>query len=214
MSFTPEQTAMLEEKLSSSHVASRKQGGTSLSYIEGYHVIDEANRIFGFDGWSYSISDIKEVAKEAVEIGARKTDGFHVGVVAQVEVSIRSEDFGYLSREDVGFGDQRGTSAVAVYEMAYKEAVTDALKRALRSFGNQFGNALYDKTQKNVTTDKPKAKKPAAKKTNGAKSEPVVEGIDFLGLIDKLVSEEECSQFRKEYREAVSYTHLTLPTKA
>ena len=31
-----------------------------------------------------------------------------------------------------------------------KEAETDAEKRALKTFGNQFGQALYDKTQSNV----------------------------------------------------------------
>ena len=149
--------------------------------------------------------DIKEVAKEQVEIGARKTEGWHVGVVATVEVTV--ESYGnFVEREDVGFGDQRGTSAVAVYEMAYKEAVTDALKRALRSFGNQFGNALYDKTQKNVTSDKPKAKKPAAKKATAKKETKKANGsksLDFMGLIDALESEEEFSEFRKTYREEI-----------
>jgi hypothetical protein len=39
------------------------------------------------------------------------------------------------------------------HESAVKEAVTDALKRALRSFGNPFGLALYDKTRENVGVD-------------------------------------------------------------
>jgi hypothetical protein len=49
-----------------------------------------------------------------------------------------------VNREDVGHGIAAGTSSEAI-EMARKGAVTDALKRALRSFGNQFGNSLYDK---------------------------------------------------------------------
>ena len=36
------------------------------------------------------------------------------------------------------------------HESAIKEAETDAMKRALMTFGNQFGLALYDKDQKNV----------------------------------------------------------------
>ncbi len=31
------------------------------------------------------------------------------------------------------------------HEAAYKGAVTDAMKRALRHFGDQFGNRLYDR---------------------------------------------------------------------
>jgi recombination DNA repair RAD52 pathway protein len=36
------------------------------------------------------------------------------------------------------------------HESASKEAVTDALKRTLRTFGNPFGLALYDKSRENV----------------------------------------------------------------
>jgi len=35
-------------------------------------------------------------------------------------------------------------------EGAAKEAVTDAIKRTLRSFGNQFGNSLYDKSRSHL----------------------------------------------------------------
>ncbi|MCX7349062.1 MAG: Rad52/Rad22 family DNA repair protein [Alphaproteobacteria bacterium] len=31
--------------------ADRTGGDITLSYLEGWHVIAEANRIFGFDGW-------------------------------------------------------------------------------------------------------------------------------------------------------------------
>ena len=49
---------------------------------------------------------------------------------------------GAPSRTDVGFhtvAEENGEG----HETAYKGAVTDALKRALRTFGDQFGNALY-----------------------------------------------------------------------
>lgn len=39
------------------------------------------------------------------------------------------------------------------HESAIKEAVTDALKRGLRSFGNPFGLALYDKSRASVGVD-------------------------------------------------------------
>lgn len=211
--FNEEQVRMLEEKLNSSYVSKRKQSGVSLSYLEGYHVIDEANRIFGFDGWSYFVSDIKVVGEQDVKIGAQKKDGTEVGVIATVEVCV-SNDEGSVTRQDVGFGSQRGTSHVSVYEMAYKEAVTDALKRALRSFGNQFGNALYDKTQKNVTEDsakpvkgKSKSKKTSAKTkpktSNEGGSKAPTQEKDFIKMIDDLKTEEEFLNFRTEYREEI-----------
>ena len=51
MAFNETQNKALAAKLSAKHVKTRQKGGTTLSYIEGWHAISEANRIFGFDGW-------------------------------------------------------------------------------------------------------------------------------------------------------------------
>ena len=45
------------------------------------------------------------------------------------------------------FGTGVSKTLADSHENAGKEAVTDALKRAMRSFGNQFGNSLYAKTK-------------------------------------------------------------------
>jgi DNA repair and recombination protein RAD52 len=48
--------------------------------------------------------------------------------------------------QDVGYGHiENCKGKAAAFEKAKKEAVTDALKRALRNFGNVLGNCLYDK---------------------------------------------------------------------
>ena len=49
---------------------------------------------------------------------------------------------GAPSRTDVGFQAVTDETADG-HETAFKGAVTDRLKRALRTFGTQFGNALY-----------------------------------------------------------------------
>ncbi|MCY3923834.1 MAG: Rad52/Rad22 family DNA repair protein, partial [Chloroflexi bacterium] len=49
---------------------------------------------------------------------------------------------GASARADVGFQPVTDESPEG-HETAYKGAVTDALKRALRSFGDRFGNGLY-----------------------------------------------------------------------
>ena len=51
MAFTDTQLRLLKAKLDPSHVRTRQAAGATLHYIEGWHVIAEANRIFGFDGW-------------------------------------------------------------------------------------------------------------------------------------------------------------------
>jgi DNA repair and recombination protein RAD52 len=65
---------------------------------------------------------------------------------ATVQVLVHNENHSQdVSREDVGFGTGVAKNLADAHEGAAKEAVTDALKRALRSFGNQFGNSLYSK---------------------------------------------------------------------
>src|SRR4029077_15192414 len=56
-----------------------------------------------------------------------------------------------IMRDGIGTGFGRAPLAEAAHEMALKAAETDATKRALATFGNPFGLALYDKEQAGVT---------------------------------------------------------------
>lgn len=48
--------------------------------------------------------------------------------------------------KDVGYGHiENCKGKAAAFEKAKKEGTTDALKRALRNFGNILGNCVYDK---------------------------------------------------------------------
>ena len=51
MAFTEAQVKNLEAKLDAKHVRTRRVQDTTLAYVEGWHVIAEANRIFGYDAW-------------------------------------------------------------------------------------------------------------------------------------------------------------------
>ena len=50
------------------------------------------------------------------------------------------------------------------HETAYKGAVTDGLKRALRTFGDQFGNSLYGDQHATGSPERPRA--PSARRTS------------------------------------------------
>jgi len=150
MSFSEEQKHLLEAPLSRSHVKSRAQAGRQLSYIEGWTAIAEANRIFGFDGWTRETVDIKCVSEREREIGAQKRPGWSVSYVAKVRVIAQG-----VAREGVGAGHGIDVDAGQAHESAIKEAETDAMKRALMTFGNPFGLALYDKEQTNVSDEAP-----------------------------------------------------------
>ena len=54
-------------------------------------------------------------------------------------------------REGIGTGFGRSPQPELAHDMALKAAETDATKRALATFGNPFGLALYDRDQAQVT---------------------------------------------------------------
>ena len=57
-----------------------------------------------------------------------------------------------LIREGSGAGHGIDVDLGQAHESALKEAETDAMKRALMTFGNPFGLALYDKAQRQVSS--------------------------------------------------------------
>lgn len=141
MAFKPTQVRKLSGKLPERFVKTRTERGMMLSYVEGWHVIDEANRVFGFDGW-----DRETVAAECVCQDARiKACSYAV----RVRIKVRAGKT-IVSREGAGIGHGSGPTLGEAHESALKEAETDATKRALITFGNLFGLALYDKDQAGV----------------------------------------------------------------
>jgi DNA recombination protein Rad52 len=144
MAFTDEQTRQLKAKLNAKHVKTRHSNGAVLHYIEGWHAIAEANRIFGFDGW-----DRETLSSTCVWSGSSR--GEHtIAYTARVRISVRAGEE-IVVREGSGTGEARALSPGQAHELALKSAETDATKRALASFGNAFGLALYDREQAGVT---------------------------------------------------------------
>lgn len=137
--FTPEQIASLEAPLNRAVVKKNPKG---FDYVEGWHAIAEANRIFGFDGWGRELSSLVQVAP-AYQVG----DKWRVAYRATVRITV-----GSIVRDGTGYGSGIGKDLNDAHESAVKEAETDAMKRALMTFGNPFGLALYDKEQTNVQT--------------------------------------------------------------
>ena len=136
MGFSAKQTRALRRGLNSRNVRTRFQNGRELSYIEGWHAIAEANRIFGFDGWD----------RETIEsrcVMAREIRGtFSALYTAKVRVTVRAGGE-TIVREGHGTGEARGGTSGEVHDTACKAAETDATKRALATFGNPFGLVLY-----------------------------------------------------------------------
>ena len=129
----------LEQPLDPTLVSHRKGSkGRTFPYVEGRVAIRQANRIFGFGGWGYEVvGDVVPCETGAVD---RKTG--EMRSVCSYTATVRVTVPGAPPRTDVGFHTVADETPEG-HETAYKGAVTDGLKRALRSFGDQFGNCLY-----------------------------------------------------------------------
>ena len=153
-SFSEDQIDHLENTLDPSVVANRKQGGTQVAYIQAWHAIAEANRIFGFGEWDRETVEMRLVQEKDTIIGKGKSyekEGFKVSYIARVKITVRAGDK-LVVREGTGAGHGIDADIGQAHESATKEAESDAMKRALMMFGNPFGLALYDGSRANVKT--------------------------------------------------------------
>jgi len=152
--LSPEQSAALAAPLNRANVQTRSQAGRSFNYLEGWVAIKEANRIFGFDGWQRETIELRCVAESQRPIGRDQKPGWGVTYIARVRIRIGSQASGApsLVREGSGAGHGIDVDLGLAHESPLKEAETDAMKRALMTFGNPFGLALYDKQQRQVTS--------------------------------------------------------------
>ena len=116
-------TKELQAKLDSGAVKTRVQGGTELQYIEGWHAIAEANRIFGFGNWDRisNVSLIKEVEGK----DRRGNLQWRVSYLGKCTISV-----GNTKRDGHGYGSGIAADLGQAHEGAIKEAETDAMKRA------------------------------------------------------------------------------------
>ena len=138
--FSENQLKALSYNLDESRVKTIDKAGMSFKYLETYDVINVANTIFNYM-WDYTITRLEEVARETNQ------NGNHVITFsAIVKVKIYDAQRNFIEREDTGVGTGTARTVGDAIDNASKSAVSDSLKRSLRSLGGQFGNDLYSKT--------------------------------------------------------------------
>jgi len=136
MSFTDAQLRYLRAPIRSQHIREREVDGKVLSYLEGWHVIAEANRIFGFDGWDRETLSTQCVWQKQID---QRYGTFYL---TRIRITVRAGDK-VIQREGLGSGEAYASTPGQAHERASKAAETDATKRALCTFGNPFGLSLY-----------------------------------------------------------------------
>jgi recombination DNA repair RAD52 pathway protein len=117
------------------------------SFIETWDVIAHLSRIFGVDGWDKHVIESHLIAEEKLANGK-----WNVTYGATVRLTVRFADatvhHGYTIKvsEDVATGTAANQPNLGdAHDLALKTAVSDALKRAAKDLGNQFGLSLYNK---------------------------------------------------------------------
>ncbi|KAK7988116.1 fungal specific transcription factor domain-containing protein [Apiospora arundinis] len=129
----------LEKQLGPEYLSSRSgPSGQKVHYIAAEKCIALANEVFGFNGWSSSIQNIQ------VDFVDENPQTLKISLGLSVVIRVTLRDGTY--HEDIGYGHiENCKGKAAAFEKAKKEGTTDALKRALRNFGNVLGNCIYDK---------------------------------------------------------------------
>jgi hypothetical protein len=136
MAFSAKQLQALRRNPNHRHIRTREANGRELTYLEGWYAISEANRIFGFDGWS------RETLESRCVLARENRGSFLAIYIARVRVTVQANG-AIVIREGHGTGEGHGTSPAEVHDIALKAAETDATKRALATFGKPFGLELY-----------------------------------------------------------------------
>src|SRR5262249_36149498 len=108
-----------------------------------WHAITEANRIFGYEAWDRRTVSTSCVWSEA------KAGTYRAVYTTKVRITVRAGEVKVV-REGSGSCEASAATAGQAHELALKGAETDATKRALATFGNPFGLALYDPEQNGV----------------------------------------------------------------
>ena len=98
MPLAPQQIRKLKSRLNQRHVRTREVEGRTIAYLEGWHVIAEANRIFGFDGWD------RELVDSSCVYTKQQGERFNAAYVARIRIKVRAGEH-WVTREGSGAGE-------------------------------------------------------------------------------------------------------------
>lgn len=145
--ITAEQYDYLMKPLRSTRIASRRQGGKNLSYLESWDVRAHLTRIFGFGNFDAEMIDAALMFQRDY-MGGKDGDTamWEVAYRVTFRLVVRDAKGNEIARYTEGaVGSASGSVDLGgLHDNALKTAASDALKRCAINLGTQFGLSLYD----------------------------------------------------------------------
>jgi recombination DNA repair RAD52 pathway protein len=161
-----------------------------MAYLEAFDVIAHLTRVFSVAGWD------KEVEAELVFEQGSEGDKprWTVAYRAKCRLTVRDPSGEFVCvHEDMATGSATNQPSRAdAHDLALKSAVSDALKRAAKDLGNQWGLSLYGDGSTKSVVGTSLAYDPLAEPTEVTPPEEVRERV--AGLHETLLGEREPAQ--------------------
>lgn len=138
--LTSEQVEMLLRPIK----ARRVMQAQGQSHIPAYDIVAHLNRLFGFGGWDKEIKAI-DLVEERNDVPGK--NGWYVTYRCLMRLTIKSESGQVVAiREDGACGSAQNQPSLGdAHDLAYKNAISYAIKRCAKDWGDQFGLSLYNK---------------------------------------------------------------------
>jgi recombination DNA repair RAD52 pathway protein len=146
MRLSPEQTAALRyPRLNESRVASRRQGGATLNYLEAWDIKATLIRVFGYAGFSADVIDVDVFHLSQAPGQGDRPGNWTAGARCTVRLTLHDPTDGLdVTYTECAASSQTNPQVGEAVDFAIKTAESDALKRAAIYLGTQFGLSLYD----------------------------------------------------------------------
>ena len=144
--FTAQQVEQLLRPIHPSRVATT-QGN---AYVPQQDVIAHLIRVFGFGNFDVEVREVECIFEHNRPTNDGKpSNRWDVGYRALVRLTIRNDKGAVICRYDGGAtGAGQNQSLDGAHDLAYKTALSTAMKRAAIHLGDQFGLSLYNKGQR------------------------------------------------------------------
>ena len=139
--FTDEQVNLLLRPIHPRRVLMRD----GMSYVEGYDIKAELNRVFGFGRWSVDILSQDLICETETKTRNNK-DAWYVVYKTSLRLTVCAPDGAAVARyEESHVGESTHPVRGEAHGNALTNSWTYALKRCASNLGDQFGLSLYGK---------------------------------------------------------------------